>query len=329
MAKILRTLILILIVIAVLFALLIGVLTIIGHVRYDDSFFKEARREFAIPGIHEGYIPQGISYDEASEKFLACGYFAKDEASRIYVIDPRSGDEKFVRACRTDGEESFSHAGGLTVYRDFLYFADGDHILVYELSAVLEAENGAKVKAIGRIAANCNAAYLNVSDGVLYVGEFYRAGNYETDASHHFKTGTGDENRAVILAYRLSPDAELGLSAGTPDFAYSVTNQIQGMCVTDTGRICLSESWGPSTSHIYIYELSGDKSDTTMTVAGKEIPVTYLDSSNLKETVNAAPMLEEIVYVNGRIYTMYESASNKYIFGKFFRETHSWSIERK
>lgn len=36
-------------------------------------------------------------------------------------------------------------------------------------------------------------------------------------------------------------------------------------------------------------------------------------------------MSEEIVFVDGRIYVMNESACNKYLFGKLLRAKYIWS----
>ena len=50
---------------------------------------------------------------------------------------------------------------------------------------------------------------------------------------------------------------------------------------------------------------------------GMELPLYALDSGALLEDGVIAPMSEEIVIVDGKLYTMCESASDKYIFGKF------------
>lgn len=49
------------------------------------------------------------------------------------------------------------------------------------------------------------------------------------------------------------------------------------------------------------------------------MPLYYLDSDNLTETVVMPPMSEELVYRDGRVQVMYESACNKYIYGKLIR----------
>lgn len=310
--------------------LFIAGLKIAGHVRYDKSFFNDAWREFSIPGIHDGYIPQGITYDEASGNFLCCGYMGDKSASRVYVVDPKTDKNRYILLKNADGSDCTGHVGGFAVWGSYLYIADGDNTLVYSLSDVLDAEEGAGVKALGAVPTDCRASFNYVKGDILYVGEFYRAGNYETDSTHHFTTEAGEVNRALIYAYELDRDVEFGIVSGSPLYAYSVTDLVQGMCITDKGDICLSTSWGPATSHLYLYEgVPTDKADATITVRGTEVPVIFLDSSHLKETVNLAPMSEEVTYVNGRIYTIYESASNKYFFGKLFRETHSWSIARE
>lgn len=330
MKKFLKVLAIVLLSLILVVALFITGLKIAGHVRYDESFFNDAWKEFSIPGIHDGYVPQGITYDEASGNFLCCGYMDDGSTSRVYVVDPKTDENRYVLLRNADESNCTGHVGGLAVYAEYLYVVDDGHTLVYLLSDVLNAEEGAFVTARGIVPSNCRASFNYVKDDILYVGEFYRAENYETDSTHHFTTETGEVNRALIFAYELDEDAEFGVVSDSPLYAYSITDQIQGMCITDKGDICLSASWGPATSYLYLYEgVPTDEGDATVTVRGTEVPVIFLDSSDLKETIELAPMSEEVTYVNGRIYTMYESASNKYIFGKFFRETHSWSIARE
>ena len=97
------------------------------------------------------------------------------------------------------------------------------------------------------------------------------------------------------------------------------------MCVTDDGKVILSTSYGLSVSKLYVYDttnLVGEDYDFVGTAksgafAFNGIKRYYLDSSNLVDTISAPPMAEELVYLDGKIYIMNESACNKYIFGKF------------
>ena len=40
---------------------------------YQD-FFQNAQKEFPIPGISEGFVPQGLDKMEEQNIFLTCGY---------------------------------------------------------------------------------------------------------------------------------------------------------------------------------------------------------------------------------------------------------------
>ena len=64
-------------------------------------------------------------------------------------------------------------------------------------------------------------------------------------------------------------------------------------------------------------------------IDGNNIPMIFLDSASLISDVVAPPMAEEILVRDGRIYIMNESASNKYIFGKFTTGSHVYSFPAK
>ena len=51
------------------------------------------------------------------------------------------------------------------------------------------------------------------------------------------------------------------------------------------------------------------------------------DSASQKSAKKIAPMSEEIIIVDGKLYTMCESASNKYIFGKFTSSDHCYATD--
>ena len=59
------------------------------------------------------------------------------------------------------------------------------------------------------------------------------------------------------------------------------------------------------------------------------MPLYYLESSILQKTVKAPPMAEELVYQDGKILIMNESASDKYIFGKLTRGKYVYGYEVK
>ena len=118
---------------------------------------------------------------------------------------------------------------------------------------------------------------------------------------------------------------EFGLQDYDADFVYSICDTVQGMCITDGGQIVLSTSFALMTSHHYYYDLPQGEAEGEFSLDGREIPLWYLDSNDLTKDVKLPPMSEEIVFVDGRIYVMNESACNKYLFGKLLRAKYIWS----
>jgi hypothetical protein len=96
---------------------------------------------------------------------------------------------------------------------------------------------------------------------------------------------------------------------------------MQGLCITDDGDIAVSTSWVTSSSYIHIYDgakvkETGD-TDAYQVMDGVSVPLFYLDSDSMIDTVKAPPMSEEIVCIGERLFIFNESACNKYVFGKF------------
>lgn len=136
-----------------------------------------AKEEFNISGLSEGFIPQGISYDRVSGKFLLSGYMNDtSKPSRVYVVDSETQDEKYVTF--TDGgEDYFGHAGGVAVYGNFAYIAGDGKVHEVNLDDVLNANNGDKVEFQYTLDPGNGADCLTVNGNELWVGEFYKKGN--------------------------------------------------------------------------------------------------------------------------------------------------------
>lgn len=283
---------------------------------YYHTFYSDAERSFSIPGLWSGFIPQGFEYDEKSESFLISGYM-KDgvSASRIYVV-PKDGEAHYAELKTEDGEDYTGHCGGVAVNGSFVYISATKKICVFDIDDVL---SDGEAKQIGSISNGERMSFCTYVNGYLLSGSFYRAGNYETPDYHHVTTPAGDENPALIWIYKADESAEFGIDS-TPIAALSVRGLVQGVEVTDDGKVILSTSYGLSSSALWLYEMDDRKG--SVTVDGKETPLYYLDRENLVESVTAPPMTEEILWLDGRVYIMTESACTKYIFGKLIDGSH-------
>lgn len=287
------------------------------------GYYSASEKAFKIPDCNAGFVAQGISYDADSNSFFVTGYNADGSASRIYVVNKNNGTFKRVSMLTETGEPFACHAGGLSVTDSYVYIAGGSDgcIYVYNRREILSAANDDSVTCLGSFetalgdGTDIDTAFTTIHNGKLYVGEFYRDPNYPTEKSHKITTRSGDYNQALAVSYEFSDDesAVFGLSQN-PSAVYSIPDLVQGMCFHN-GEILLSTSYSIAFSNIYAYDEKSLKQHGK--IAG--VPLYELDSSTLAYSIKLPPMSEEIEFIPGEnnMYVMCESASNKYIFGKF------------
>lgn len=294
------------------------------------EYYGNSEKAFVIPGLSDGMIHQGLAYDDENQTFLITGYRTDGAASQVSVVSEADGKEvKRLNLADETGAPFTGHVGGITLAGDYVYVADNAGLVVFRRADFASAANGDSVSAIGvfetAAAGDSLAVAFTHADGDrIYVGEFYRAENYPTPESHRYTTEAGDENPALILAYPLDAAAPLGISDQIL-CAYSIPGLVQGMCLDSDGSIYLSTSYAAAFSDIYRYD--GTKEEGTVTVLGQTVPRYVLDSSTRTADIRLAPMAEEIVAVNGKLYTMCEAATDKYKFGKFTSAKYCYATD--
>ncbi len=310
--KILRSILIVLLalVVFVLAALFVGV-----TVKYWD-YFGNSDGEFLIPGLMDNYVPQGFDRIESRDAYLMCGYMSDDTPSRVYLRD-ENGKTTFSSLYYDDGTPYLKHAGGICHNGDFVYLAGDDGVDVFLMEDILL---GRDARMQGTIYTGHDMAYCSFIDGMLYAGNFYYPSHYETPESHRITTPAGDQNTSLMTVFRADDAAPFGIDP-TPVAAISAPDKVQGMCITDDGQIVLSISWSLTDSNLLFYR--ADERVGTMELLGAQVPLYYLDSANLEKTVILPPMSEELVFEDGEVLVMCESACNKYIYGKFIR---GWQV---
>ena len=327
--KALKALIIILAGLTALVLLLLGGIRAYFRITVIE-YYRNSEKSFVIPGLSDGMIHQGLAYDDESGTFYISGYRTDGAASQVSLVSKSDGKEiKRLSLSNSDGSAFTGHAGGITVYGDYVYVAGEKGLFAFMKSDMQSASDGGSVKSVGIFETSSaddalKVAFTHVEGDTIYVGEFYREENYPTPDSHKYKTAAGDGNTALMLAYKLDGDSPLGISDKI-ERAYSIPGLVQGMCFDTDGRICLSTSYAVAFSHIYIYD--ADKREGSITVLNQSVPLYVLDSSTMIGDIKLAPMSEEIVCVDGKLYTMCESATNKYIFGKFTSSNYCYATD--
>ncbi len=270
-----------------------------------------------VPGLASGISPQGLCAlpESSGYDFAMSGYIA-GEASRVYLIaDDAAADikkhERYVTFTKA-GAPIKTHFGGVTASDSYLYIASGGEIIRIALADVFAAENGAAVEIEDSFSTGLPNAYCYIADGMLFAGEFYRPGNYETDVSHHLATPRG-ANHALVYAFAMDETREGGVADMVPSFVLSVCDQVQGIAVTDDA-VFLSCSYGLPDSFLKIYPNPiGNAADGTFAVNGKDVPL-YILEDHVGGNFRMPCMSEEICMKDGRLHILFESMSMKYRF---------------
>ncbi len=285
------------------------------------SSLRNSKKAFVIPWSNKGYIAQGISYDQGSGNFYLTGYMKDGSASPILVVNKETRRlVNAVRMAKPDGSPFTGHAGGLSVMDNKIYIAGSSDscFYVFEKAAVDKAKRNSSVKYTASLTLGdgnekgdgVKVAYSTVHNGILYAGEFHRDPNYILSDAHQVQTKDGLQY-ALAVGFSLEADGQ-----AKAQVAFSIPDLIQGMCFSGDA-IYLTSSWGLGKSKVYKYNFSSLQAGGSKEVCGQTVPLYTLTLSNAAASWTLPPMAEEIEFTDGRFYINNESASNKYVFGKF------------
>ncbi|MBQ8448362.1 MAG: hypothetical protein IJX27_05485 [Clostridia bacterium] len=255
------------------------------------------------PGLYDGFVCQGVCAYEEGGKFLVTGYMKDHSASRIYVTD-KENNSYYVTVTLENGKPYTGHGCGIVYKGDTAYLVSEKKIHVLSLSDILGAESGGNVTVSETIPLNNSGSFVYSDGDYLYAGEFHNGNQYVTD--HPYETPNDGTYYAIMCRYSFDDLTK-------PEKVYSITNQVQGACFTPDGKIVLSTSYGLADSYYYVYN-ECDAVDSGETLDG--VPVYIL--CDPIDVVKGPAMAEGLDYYDGKVITLTESASNKYIFGKFF-----------
>lgn len=348
--------------------------------RYKD--FDSFNKEFAIQGLDEGAIPQGITSYQSSytdgvdssgkpinktqQYFLVSAYMNDGSPSRIYVTGQTTGYVGYVTMKNTDGSDHFGHVGGIATNGARLWVAYNDSVLVAKASTTYSNENILKeivdkaeknsglekgeelysVQFTTSFNANCRADFLYYCDDSrytgetydrLYVGEFYRKGNYETAANHRYKTPKGYKNNAFMYEYNVDNNTEnpygltridstlkdTTISNNVPKIQkiFSLPEKIQGIAFsgrtgysTNDGYLVLSQSYGLSNSHLLCFDwkkINETSNRTLFRQLNNGYSFEYADSFKIKNSTG-----EKTPYTDPGVYVYYVDKGNSDMFVK-------------
>lgn len=279
---------------------------------FYHRFMKGSRRIAAIPGLGDGFIPQGFCYSDAVGAWLCCGYLSDGGPSRVYVIGNDGKLLKTLSIKRENGDDYTGHAGGISASGEHVWISNQKKAFHLTAAAINAAEDGGVVSFDGYFGVNVNASFTFSDEDCFWIGEYHSGEKYKTRDENHRTSPDGSEYGAMIYGYARDDSMPYGVDPEKPVIALSVRDIVQGFCVTSSGRYVLSTSAGLASSHLYIYDCTNTQSTDTVTYGGREIPLYYLDSKTAADTVTLPHMSEDLDYHDGMVCIAFEAGAKKY-----------------
>lgn len=299
-------------VIALAFLVLLG-LNLFKFAFYND-YFSSMTKEGKNPGLADDYVPQGITYYD--NLFITVGYMSDHSDSRIYTVDCETNEIRYFPLI-TNGKSFTGHTGGLQYLNGYFYLADeGNNLYKFTAASVFQ-KSGTKIEIGTPIKLNTNTSFVYGKDNYLYVGEFHLDGHYPCTNEISFN---GKTQYAIVEKYDIADFTK-------PLAVYSIPQKTQGFCIKEDGTIILSESWSVNSSYFHIYE-SDKIQKTGETYNGADVYFLTEPSRSVK----APAMSEDLDIIKTadnkeKIVTMFESACNKYMYGKLFFANYIASLD--
>ena len=291
----------------------------IGQVSKYPAFAKMVTSSLTIPGLSEGFVPQGICRLPGRDWLLFSGY--QDDGiqpSPLIAVDAKTGViTRQARLRNVEGTVFNLHSGGVTATEKTIYVSVASKLFAMPVETFvgLPADRLVDCSFTHEIAVPCRASYCGIANGVLWVGEFESGEEFPTDPDHH-TTVDGEELTGWICGYDLRSGEPREPTGGTaiPDYVLRTTNRIQGMTILD-GRIWLSQSYGRrNDSHLLVYkDPRGKAPDDQIDFGERKVPAWNLSKSERLKIIEAPPMTENLCVDDGTILVVFESGATKFV----------------
>lgn len=291
------------------------------HIKYD-AFYASGELSLLVPGLKQGFVPQGLSYLPEQNWMIIAGYSGNEDTnSTLFAVDLATGEMvREVMLQYADGSDYFGHAGGVAVTEKNIFIANNAHLYRISLETFLSLPASAFCAFDEEIPVPSRASYCSYADGVLWVGEFQYDPSYKTDRTHWYKNEDG-RYKAWLIGYELDQTqanelkpASLTAETAVPDYIISTTERIQGMTIHND-QFFLSQSYGRRNfSTLLQYQNVLDTPPlATADVNGHAVPLWCLNSTVQTGSLVMPPASECMVTVNGSIYVLFETAAQKYM----------------
>ena len=292
-----------------------------------DTFSKEEYKVFSsfcetcgeIPLIEQGYVPQGICKLTGTD-YVIISLYNDERPSVMAAVSESSGKCRAVIRMRLpSGKLCSDHACGVASDGYNIWYAHNKGVFRIPVSEFYSAFDSGEVELNDYTKLGIYPAYLSYNSGYLLAGEFVRTRSGVK--GHKYK-----QNNAFLEYFYLNIDSSTDYGSvfkkdsqgvAVPQKVISVPDQVQGAAISDKGEIVLTTSYGRrSKSHIYIFDSVTDAQEDAQVFFGDDaVRLYYLGEDRMIVDIISPPMIENVCWSDGRLYTMFESTAKKYALG--------------
>ena len=279
-----------------------------------DLDLVDPNNRIQLPFLNDGYIPQGLGYDPASQNFYVSYYWKDNDGAvgsltanqdKISIVAeihrPTNAMKRVFRLYRPNGDANYGHVGGLEYHNGELYVAYGSSVYRYPLASapnpsyIFNAQTFANPRGDQNPLTVVTTTTFNPTQ--LQNNTVHSTLHIQTDTNGDKILWTTEYNTSAnkkLLGFKINADNTIASAAAVYSFNLPVT-AVNGMC-------CYSMT----STECYFYVVSG----------GVWRRVRYV-KGNATAQANTAVFIgpggtEDFTMVGSQIWTTNESGARYY-----------------
>ncbi len=273
-----------------------------------------------VPGLDDGFIPQGICFVESMEMFAISGYMPDDDNgnkqfSRIYFVNALTGESKMFII-----DDFTGHAGGIASNGSDIWISSGGSSStngkIYHFTTdMFSGESGSSVVYDGYFSVPVKGSVLYCDGEKLWVAEFHSNDKDSNKSNKAHRYGT---NHAWSCGYDLPLNVDYSAKEKlAPNIILSIPDKVQGMATTADGKVVFSTSYGRrNNSKMHIFESFTEWDSDTVNVFDTDVTLYVAKKKNLNLRFKMPTLMEGLDYHDGKLYVIFESGAKTYADAK-------------
>ncbi len=292
MKKVIKTILIILSIIIILF--IINYIRINIRYHIDKKNYKEA---FSVQGNIDKYVPQSITYSKEYNVAIQTSYNKDHQVSRIYITNLKNNKLiKTLDLLKQDSSKNTNHVGGITTNDETVWISNDYEISEYSLKEIITTKKDS-IRSKKDIRLPIRGDFCLYKNNTLWIGDFYLYPFYKVP-----------DNNPLLLAYDLK-----NINYQEPKLIISLPKMVQGMEIDKNNNFLFTTSFTYLiNSNLLTYKNVLKEKPSTYTLNNKKYPYYKFTNENLISKKKLPPMAEGMFYKDNKLYILFENSTDAY-----------------